>query len=174
MDVNETIYGRRSIRRYTDQAIDSEVLENLLDAARWAPNGGNRNPWRFVVVTSPVQKRLLLKFTPGVDDMPAAIVIICIEMKQARVKETARLVYMADAAIAAQNMALAGHSLGLGSCMVVSFADAALRTLLSLPDRVAPYLILTLGYPDESPEPPPRRAIREIAFMEEYGQEWAR
>ena len=173
MDVSEAIYGRRSIRRYTDQAIEPDLLESLLDAARWAPNGGNRNPWRFIVVTSPIQKQLLLRFAPGVDDMPAAIVVICIEMKQARVRETARLVYMADAAIAAQNIALAGYSLGLGSCMVVSFADAALRTLLSLPDQVSPYLILTLGYPDESPEPPPRRAINEIAFMDEYGEEWA-
>jgi nitroreductase len=172
MDLFETIYGRRSVRRYTDQPIEHDVLEKLLDAARWAPNGSNNNAWRFVVVASPVQKQLLLRFTPGVDDVPAAIVVVCIEPKQKRVKEPTRLVYMADAAIAAQNMALAAHALGIGSCIVASFADVALRTLLNLPDQISPYVILTLGYPDESPEPPPRLGIDEIAFMEEYGQEW--
>jgi nitroreductase len=173
MELFEAIYERRSVRRYTDRPIDRDVMEKLLDAARWAPNGSNNNAWRFVVVTSPIQKQLLLRFTPGVDDVPAALVVICIEPKQKRVKEATRLVYMADAAIAAQNMALAAHSLGIGSCIVVSFADVALRTLLNLPDQVSPYVILTLGYPDETPVPPPRLAIDEIAFMDEYGQEWA-
>jgi nitroreductase len=172
VDLFEAIYGRRSIRRYTEQAIEPAVLERLLDAARWAPNASNWNAWRFVVVSSSVQKQLLLKFVPGVDDMPAAMVVICIEPTQKRVREATRLLYMADAAIAAQNIALAAHALGLGSCMVASFADVALRTVLDLPENVSPYLILTLGYPDEAPEPPPRRAIDEIAFAEQYGLEW--
>ena len=79
---------------------------------------------------------------------------------------------LADAGIAARNITLAAHSLGSGSCVVVSFADHALRNLLSLPDEVSPYLIVTLGYPAELPKPPPRRAISEIASMEEYGQDW--
>jgi len=173
MDLFETIYGRRSIRRYTDQPIERAVLEKLLDAARWAPSSGNRNPWRFVVVTSAVQKQLLLRFTPGAGGLPAAIIVICIEPKESDVKEGARLIYMADAAIASQNIALAAHALGLGTCMVVSFAAVALRTLLNLPDEVFPCILLTAGHPAESPEPPPRRPIDEIAFSDEYGQEWA-
>jgi len=173
MELFEAIYERRSVREYRDQPLEHDVLEKLLEAARWAPNGGNCNAWRFVVVTSPVQKQLLLKFTPGVDDMPAAIIVICIEPKQKIVKEATRLIYMADAAIACQNMALAAHALGLGSCIVVSFADIALRTLLDLPDEVSPYVILTVGYPDESPEPPPRLALEEIAFEDEYGAGWS-
>jgi nitroreductase len=172
VDLFEAIYGRRSIRRYTEQAIEPDVLERLLDAARWAPNASNWNAWRFVVVSSPLQKQLLLKFVPGVDDMPAAIVVICIEPTKKQVKEATRLLYMADAAIAAQTMALAAHAVGLGSCIVVSFADVALRTVLDLPEDVSPYIVLTLGYPAETPEPPPRRAITEIAFAEQYGLAW--
>ncbi len=173
MDVFESIYGRRSVRKYTDKAIENSVMERILDAARWSPNSSNANVWRFVVVTSPAQKKLLLKFVPGVSDMPAAIIVICIEPRQKRVKEAARLIYMADAAIAAENIALAAHSLGIGSCIVVSFADVALRPLLNLPDEISPSIILTLGYPDESPEPPPRLEINEIAFQDEYGKEWS-
>ena len=172
MDLFQTILERRSVRRYTGETIGQDLLEKLLDAARWAPNGSNNNAWRFIVVTSPVQKQLLLQFTPGVDDMPAAIIAICIEPKQRRVKEAARLLHMADAAIAAENMALVAHALGLGSCIVVSFASLALRTLLNLPEEISPYVLLTLGYPAEAPEPPPRLPIAEIAFLDEYGKEW--
>ena len=172
MDVFDALHDRRSIRRYTDQTIESGVMEKLLDAARWAPNSGNANAWRFVVVASPSQKQLLLNFAPGVSHMPAAIIVICTEPKQKRLKEAHRLMYMADAAIASQNIALAAHALGIGTCIVVSFADVVLRSLLSLPEEVMPNIIVTLGYPDESPEPPPRLPLDEIAFMEEYGKEW--
>ena len=173
MDIMQTIYERRSIRKYTDQPIDKGILEKLLDAARWAPNGGNRNVWRFIVVTSETQKKLLLKFTPGVFDMPAALVVICIEPEQKRVKEAAQMVHMADAAIAAENIVLAAHSMGIGSCIVVSFADIAIRTILNLPEQISPKILVTLGYPDESPEPPPREPITEIAFEDKYGNKWS-
>ena len=86
--------------------------------------------------------------------------------------EAIRLLHMADAAIAAENIALAAHGLGIGTCIVVSFAEVALRTLLDLPDEVKPYILVTLGYPDETPKPPPRLPIEGIAFEDEYGREW--
>lgn len=172
MDVFDMIYKRRSVRKFTDQPIEKSVLEKLLDAARWSPNGGNVNAWRFVVVTSDAKKKLLLKFAPGIFDMPAAMIVICIEPKQKRLKEKTRLMHMADAAIASENIALAAHAMGIGSCIVISFADAAIRPIINLPENISPYLIITLGYPDETPEPPPRKPITEIAFEDEYGNEW--
>ncbi|MCC6167773.1 MAG: nitroreductase family protein [Caldilineaceae bacterium] len=50
---------RRSIRRYTDQPIDRGLLEDLLDAATWAPSAHNRQPWRFCVVTGGAAKQQL-------------------------------------------------------------------------------------------------------------------
>jgi F420 biosynthesis protein FbiB-like protein len=46
------IRSRRSIRRYTEQPVPLEVIERLLNAAMWAPSAHNRQPWRFVVITS--------------------------------------------------------------------------------------------------------------------------
>ena len=172
MELLDAIYERRSIRRFTDEPIGRDALEKLLDAARWAPNGGNRNAWRFVVVTSEAQKNLVLSFAPGIGEMPAAIVAVCMEAKKVSISEPVRLLNMADAAIAAQNICLAAHGLGLGSYMVASFAGAALKPVLELPDVVQPYLLVCLGHPDESPEPPPRRPIEEIAFVDQYGQDW--
>lgn len=51
--VIEAIKTRRSVRSYTGKRIPHEVLETLIEAAIWAPNGGNQQQWRFVVVESP-------------------------------------------------------------------------------------------------------------------------
>ncbi len=172
MDLDKAIRERRSIRRYTEQEISTTDMNAILDAARWSPNSGNTNSWRFIVVTDKALKMTMLNFMPGVSDVPAAIILICIEAKQKRVKEATRLVHMADAAIASQNISLSAHSMGIGSCIVASFADVALRALFNVPEGIAPYIAITLGYPAEAPLPPPRREIEEIAFINEYGESW--
>jgi len=53
------IKGRRSLRRYRDQAIEPELLNNILEAATWAPSAHNRQPWRFCVVTNNAAKQKL-------------------------------------------------------------------------------------------------------------------
>ena len=172
MEINEALLGRRSIRKYQDQPISKNDINRLLEAARWAPNGGNCNAWRFIVITDEGLKNTMLNFIPGVSEMPAAIILICIEPTQKQVKEATRLIHMADAAIAAQNIALAAHSMGIGTCIVASFAAVALQALFNIPENISPYIAVTLGYPDESPIPPPRREIEEISFSNEYGKVW--
>ena len=54
-----TIYTRRSIRRYTNQPVASTLIDQLLDAAIWAPSAHNRQPWRFAVLTTPEAKERL-------------------------------------------------------------------------------------------------------------------
>ncbi len=53
------IQGRRSVRQFQDRAVERALVEQILDAARWAPSPHGRQPWRFVVVTRPALKTLL-------------------------------------------------------------------------------------------------------------------
>ncbi len=171
MDVFEAIKGRRSIRQFTDEPIGKDVLEKLLDAARWAPTASNQQRWRFVVVTSPSVKELIRKFAPGIFVMPAAFIVICVE-KTPDANPWAEATYLADCAIAAQNIMLAAYEMDIGSCPALSYAKVAIQEILDLPERIEPLLVITLGYPAEDPEPPPRLELNEIAFMDEYGKEW--
>jgi len=171
MDVFDAIKSRRSIRQFTDEPIGKDALERLLDAARWAPTASNQQRWRFVVVTSPSAKELVRKFAPGIFVMPAAFIVICAE-KEAGANPWAEETYLADCAIAAQNIMLAAYEMGIGSCVALSYAKVAIKEILTLPDDVEPFLVVTLGYPAEAPEPPPRLELKQIAFMEEYGKEW--
>ena len=53
-----TLFERRfSCRSFDTTPLDRETVENILEAARWAPNGGNLQPWRFVIVLDPEKRR---------------------------------------------------------------------------------------------------------------------
>jgi nitroreductase len=171
MDVMEAIKDRRSIRQFTDQPIEKEKLRRLLEAARWAPSGGNLQTWRFVVVTSPSQRELVKKFAPGIFAMPSAFIVICAEI-EANANEWKQRLCLADCAIASQNIMLAAHEMGIGTCVALSYAKSAISEILELPDNVEPMLVVTLGYPAEAPEPPPRLELSKIAFEERYAEEW--
>ena len=171
MDVMEAIKGRRSIRQFTDDPIEKDKLDRLLEAARWAPSGGNLQKWRFVVVTEPSQKQLVRQFAPGIFAMPTAFIVICAEV-ETDANEWKQRLYLADCSIAAQNIMLAAYEMGIGTCVALSYAKTAIREILELPEDFEPMLVVTLGYPAEDPEPPPRFELSEMAFEERYGQEW--
>jgi nitroreductase len=125
-----------------------------------------------VVVTSPSVKTLVRKFTPGIFAMPPAFIVICVE-KALDAHPLAEVTYLANCAIAVQNIMLAAYGMGIGTCVVLSYAKAAIAEILNIPEGVEPLLVLTLGYPAEAPEPPPRLELNQIAFMDEYGKSCA-
>ncbi len=61
MELKEIIQKRRSIRKYKDKPVSRDIIFQLLEAARLAPSGTNRQPWRFVVVQDSAMRRELQK-----------------------------------------------------------------------------------------------------------------
>ncbi len=53
MEFRDVNYGRRSVRKFTDRPVEDAVLEEILDAAMWAPSGVNLQPWYYVVIRTP-------------------------------------------------------------------------------------------------------------------------
>jgi nitroreductase len=159
----DIIRTRRSIRRFQDDPIPPDLIYELLEAARWAPSGGNSQPWVFVVVREPDNVRKVKMFSPGLGGDPAALLIMCSDQS---VKGSTAIM---DVSMATQNVMLAATERGLGSCCVRSLNQGALQLLLKLPSHMVPELTISLGYPAESPKPPRRRPIEEIAHWDEYG-----
>lgn len=58
-DVWEVMRTARAIRRFSDRPVDDALLSRCLEAATWAPSGGNQQPWRFVVMRSAESRALL-------------------------------------------------------------------------------------------------------------------
>lgn len=59
MNVTDAIHTRRSIRRYLDRPVPPTLIDQLLEAATWAPSAHNRQPWRFVVIQTAAVKAQL-------------------------------------------------------------------------------------------------------------------
>lgn len=164
--------SRRSIRAHTETPVPPELLERLLEAARWAPTGGNRQRWSFVVVQEPLHIRKIAAVSPGLLGSPAALIVVCAERDDAAGRSTAlnEACSLIETGMAAQNIMLAATAEGVGSCPVRSFNARAVGRLLGLPSGVAPELIVTLGYPSGPTRAPERRLPEEIVHWERFGR----
>lgn len=171
LETIRAIHERRSVRRYASTSVQEELITRLIDAATWAPSGGNAQTWRFVVVRDRERIRDLRMVSPGLPGPPPCVVVICQDVEAASGKQarlgTERLILF-DSAMAAQNLLLAAHDLGLGACVIASFHSEAVRMLLGMPDHVEAILLVSLGWPLEEPEAPPR-AKEGLVFYEHYG-----
>lgn len=77
MDVKEAIFNRHSIRKFKELPVEQEKIAELLEAARWAPSGSNRQPWRFLVVEEPMTRRLVGDVSPQMFVRQAPLIILC-------------------------------------------------------------------------------------------------
>ncbi|RLG88316.1 MAG: nitroreductase family protein [Thermoprotei archaeon] len=156
---------RRTIRSFRDEDVPKELIEKILDIARWSPSGSNAQEWRFIVVTNRDLLKAMKMFSPGwLGDSPAAIVI-CADREWAY-KVAGILgrdvMYLIDAGIVMQTIALLAHTLGLGTNIILSFSKEALRELLQIPKNWDIVAIIALGYPKEIPKPPPRLPLTKL------------
>jgi len=172
MDVFEAIRGRRSIRKFEDRPVKIEVLQRLIETGTWAPSGGNWQTWRFVILTEKSMVRKIKMVSPGLLGDPPALIAICQDTKEAE-RKGGRLgvesVSQMDTAMAAQNIMLAAYALDLGTCPIASFHKHAVRRLLRLPEEIVPQLLISVGYPKETPAPP-KRKTEGICFLERYNE----
>ena len=162
-DFLKIVKERRSIRRFKQNPVEREKVDLLLEAARWAPSGGNAQPWEIVVITDGQTIRALKTVMTGVmGNMKEGplLMLLCFDKN----RETAWTGY--DMGCALQNILLCAHSLGLGACAIGGFDEEMIAGLLDLPEHVTPCLFVTLGYPEKSVEPPKRRTIDEIVLKE--------
>ncbi|MCK4509652.1 MAG: nitroreductase family protein [Desulfuromonadales bacterium] len=145
---------RRSIRQFTNQTVEAEKIDRLIEAAVRTPTSRGRNPWEFIVVTEPellaqlgCAKESGSAFLAGA---PLAIVVAADATKSD--------VWTEDCSIAAIVIQLAAEELGLGSCWAQirlrphsadCSAEQYLKELLGLPASYVVECVLGIGYPAE-------------------------
>lgn len=145
------IEHRKSIRSYRTDPIDGETLARVLEAGRLAPSAKNRQSWRFIVVTDdPLRQRMQdAAFGQEYVGRAPAIIASCttnIEYKM----PNGQLSYPVDLSIATTYMMLQAEHEGLGSCMVTTFREEDVKSILTVPYSMRVVMLLTIGWPDES------------------------
>ena len=163
MDIYEATIKRRSIRECKDTPVPYDVLEKCVNAARLAPVAGNRQLCEHVIVDEePLlpqvfdtvgrwagQVRPEDGWPPG--RRPKAYIITLINSTLETELDASRKVTICDVGMAVENIILVAFEHGIGSCAVLSFKEKELKQVLNIPDKYDIAMVLTLGYPDESP-----------------------
>ncbi|NOY24040.1 MAG: nitroreductase family protein [Acidobacteria bacterium] len=158
METLQAILTRRSIRNFTGEAISDEQLHHIIESGMYAPSANNRQPWHFVVIDD----RMLLDQIPGFHPYAAmvkeasVVISVCGDTRL----EPAEGYLALDCGAAAQNMMLAAHELGLGSCWLGIYPRKqrmeAVTELLEFPDHILPMALIVLGVPNEIKSTPNR------------------
>lgn len=150
MDFYELIRNRESIRDYDPKRpLDKETLYRILEAGRLAPSAANRQPWRFVVVSS---KEMLAKVRPCYQgawfkDAPHILVVVG-RPDQAWVRQKDGHNYLeTDLTIAMDHMIMAAEYEGVGTCWIAAFDPDILNEALSIKENERVFCITPLGYP---------------------------
>jgi nitroreductase len=164
MDIHKIIKSRRSIRNFTDKKVTDEDLDTILEAARWAPSAVNRQPWHFVVVKDKILREKIGSgpFAKHVREAPVTIVI-CADIKKSRWA-------VIDCSLAAQNIMLQAHALGLGTCFVGSFSEKNVKKVLSIPDSYKIIGLFPLGYPQSTDQSSIRVNVTDIFSVDSFNK----
>jgi len=156
--------ARRSVRRFADQAVPRDVLEQMVDAARRAPSARNVQPWEFVVVTDGATCRWLGELTDHgkfIADARACVVVLCADTKY----------YLEDGCAAVENLLVAGAALGVGTCWVAGDKKAYAGQVVEKVGAPADHKLVALvavGYAADQGDPTPKRPLQEVLHWETY------
>lgn len=152
------ILNRVSVRRYADTAVSSEQVSAIMHAAMSAPSGVNKQPWEFIVVDDPeLLTRLAdaLPYAKMTAHAPVAIVVC--GNKERFLDGVDDNLWEQDLSAASENILLAAHAIGLGGVWTCVYPHderiAPVRSILNIPDRLIPFNLIPIGYPEKGHVP---------------------
>lgn len=169
-EVLRAIYGRRSVKKYTDKHVPTELLDEILKAGSWAANGKAWQAPVMVAVTDPETRETLRRLNaeilgnPDADPFYGAPVVVAV------LSDSERFTYVEDGSLVIGNMMLAAYSLGVDSCWIHRAREVfeteegrALKAKWGLGDNYIGVGHCILGYrAGDYPAPKPRREGRII------------
>lgn len=157
----QTMWKRRSVRKYRSDPVPEEDLHLILEAARRAPTGGNRQNWQMVVVTDPDLRKETAQACNGQMWMADAPVILCMVTLPGEGKVNGTIVL--DHAI------LAATSLGYGTCWIGAYDESKVKHVLGIPDDHGIVCLTPLGLSADQPKARPRKPPTQLFMKDRFG-----
>ena len=155
MEVKEALLKRRSVRKFTEEAVSDVDINELLHAAMSGPSACNRKPWDFYVITN-AEKLEELKGASKFTKFSAKLaIVVCGNLLKALPLQMASY-WIQDCSAATENILLRVTDLGLGAvwCGIhpQKKAEERVRTMLDIPKTQIPLNVIFIGHPAEEPE----------------------
>ena len=177
-----------SVRRFKEEAIPQEDLNEILSAAQMASSWKNFQSYSVILVRSQEKKDALFELVPQeairqsaafllfVGDLNRAEKGACLHTDTFQPQGVeGLLITSVDAALAGQNTLLAAESLGYGGVIIglVRYKSVELAELFKLPDYTYPVFGIALGVPNQQHDVKPRLPLKNVVFEEEYQEQTA-
>jgi nitroreductase len=166
--VQNAIRERRSIREFTEQPIERDLLEKIIRAGIWAPSGLNNQPWRFVIIQNEAIRARLAALTRYTHIVKAAPALIAVYLDQEKMYDRVKDHQAAGACI--QNMLLTAHELGLGAVWLgqILAKKDKVNEVLRLNSQYELAALLAFGYPQHRNQQSQRLPL-ETFILHEFG-----
>ncbi len=197
-DILKNIATRRSVRKFRKQAVEREIIEEIVEAGRLAPSALNMQPWKFIVIRDAgligelsgiaIERiRKLYRLTPLLRPFSKALKDQRVVNAMKKTAESSEdtvfynapfIIFIANDTnctsseancyIAGENMALAAHSLGIGSCFIgraKAIPKETLRKRLDLPGYYDVNVCMAFGYPEELTKTPPAKKADTVKWI---------
>ena len=179
--IHEILSKRRSSVLFSDRPIQTEIIESLFEAARWAPSSMNQQPWRFIYVMkndSIYQEWLHClneKNREWAQNAPMLILTAAQIVSDYNNRENTYAVH--DTAMAYSNLVFQAVSSGLSIHPMGGYDKEMISKLVGLPASYSPLVVAALGYKSDSSDFPQqllnrenterkRKPVREIVFRQ--------
>ena len=175
MTAKDCILGRRSIRRFKPDAINHDILEEIVETASYAPSWKHTQITRYIAVEGALKDQIAAQtcdaWKPNADIINSAPVLMVISIIKNRSGFERDGSYstprndgwqMYDAGIASQTFCLAAHDKGIGSVILGIFDSAKVASILEVPEDRDVIALIPIGYPAEEPVAPKRKSVEDL------------
>ncbi len=178
MNAVEMIKGRRSIRKYKDEVVSNDVLNEIVENSRFAPSWANFQVARYNFISD---KNIIARIAKeGVNDFvynkatlenaKNILVLSYVQGKSGKLDvekddfatSKSNAWEMFDAGIACQTFCLSAYEKGIGTCIFGVIDDKSIAEIIGLPADETVATVITFGYPDEVVAPTTRKEVSEI------------
>lgn len=172
MELLDCIMKRRSVRKYKDTPLPQEIIEKIIDYAKFYPSWANTKIVRYhCVVNKELKNQIALStdFNSGyINNAPALFVITAVKGRCGTDRNggiyyhTPKEWMMLDSGIAIQNLCLVAHDFGVSTLIMGVFNAPKIIELLDIPEEEQLIAIVAAGYSDETPPTPRRKETADI------------
>ena len=171
----ETIFKRRSVRKYTETPVTDEQVKQIIRAGMAAPSAKNSREWVFIVLRDPEIYKAFSEVHVNAFAMKTAQAAILVCADLSKEQDPGQGWWIQDCSAAMENMLLEATDLGLGSLWLGVHPKpdriACLKEVCKLPENIEPLGIVSLGEPTKE-RPANDRYIEDQVFLNTYGNSW--
>lgn len=153
MEFDKVITERYSVRKFKDERLSKDKIDQILQAGHKAPTGCNYQPQRILVLNTEQSIEKLRKCTRCHFNAPTAM-LVCHNKDESWVRPYDKaLSSPEDAVIVSTHMMLKAYDIGVGCCWVMHFNPTLIKQTFNIPENIEPVALLVMGYPINDSKP---------------------